>query len=537
MEFFEQQDLSEHEHSLDEVSHPSLLVVPPVHHGSFHQRGQRSPSPSSLHASVGLSHLDNLIRLMEQLSTLRDENLKLRKKCDYLETTKKLLQARSELHAADPQAAGEYMSLPVKHKHKSHHHHHHHHHRSRHEAGSEHGPKVVRPRLPSAEDVECLEISESASDHRPKRSKGALHKRSFSTGSLEVEILDETSAAHGREGLIPKSKSGKSVFGTKSPSSKQKSKSSKWARVKKVLTGQKLYEDLGTTIRSLKELGRSTQRYSSVSTSQDFSPPPQRVSDHRSVDSGVSTSLDADTAASRLLRTSSSSAEASSAGRSPNHTGEGGGVEELGTEIWMGPPGWWEQYEARKHSEASNSSDVSSVIEVKTMYLGSKQKDTERLLKVKPLIRRQSSPSLITKDAEGQEDEEEDEEAQRHVHRSASYKGEDLDIPKEIGAVVAASGKSEKDSKKLHQKAWGRVKEMIHVRKDSVKKRRRDKGGGDEWSQGEEISEGDIEGLLEEHLSAEFGEGIMSRSTPKTSPMVVPRQSTSSKSFTEKDLD
>ena len=35
----------------------------------------------------------------------------------------------------------------------------------------------------------------------------------------------------------------------------------------------------------------------------------------------------------------------------------------------------------------------------------------------------------------------------------------------------------------------------------------------------------DPDGLLEEQLSAEFGEGVMSRSTPKTSPMILPRQS------------
>ena len=128
-----------------------------------------------------------------------------------------------------------------------------------------------------------------------------------------------------------------------------------------------------------------------------------------------------------------------------------------------------------------------------------------------------------------EEEEEEEEEDLHQIHRSSSYKGEELDLPKDL-SVSGSSSKAERDSKKLHRKAWGRVKEIIHVRKDSVKKRsrrveREREREGAEWSQGEEVSEVDPEGLLEEQLSAEFGEGIMSRSTPKTSPMVLPRQS------------
>ncbi|KAL8608764.1 hypothetical protein ACOMHN_063989 [Nucella lapillus] len=527
LEFFQEQD-----GSLEPAPRPHLLAVPGPRQASLH-RGQRSPSPGGLHPSIGLSHLDNLIRLMEQLSTLKDENTRLRKKCDYLETTKSLLKARSDLMSASDSSsasASGFTSLPPA-RHKGHHHRHHH----RNGSGTREA-EGGRPRLFSAEDVQCLEISESASDSRPKRPKAPLHKRSFSTGSLEVEILDETSTAEGR---ITKSKSGKSVGGAKSP--KQKSKGSKWARVKKVLTGQFWYEDLGTTLKSLKELGRSAQRYSTVSSEgQDFGSSAQQ---QRSLDS----SLDPDLLGPRLPRVSSASAEASSADRSPTipGPGESGGVEEPGTDIWMGPPGWWEQYEASRHGEASaTASDVSSVIEVKTMYLGSKNKDTERLLKVNTLTRRQSSPSLTTKtgEGEGEGDEEEEEGEEREeahpVHRSASYKSEDLDRSKDLSSTVPSSSSSGKpDSKKLHRKAWGRVKDIIHVRKDSVKKRSR-RGAerekdSSEWSQGEEVSEVDMEGLLEEQVSGVFGEGVVGRSTPRTSPRVAPRQPSSSKSFSE----
>ena len=42
--------------------------------------------------SIGIDHLDNLVRLMEQLSSLKEENVSLRKKCSYLQDTKTLLQ-------------------------------------------------------------------------------------------------------------------------------------------------------------------------------------------------------------------------------------------------------------------------------------------------------------------------------------------------------------------------------------------------------------------------------------------------------------
>ena len=46
--------------------------------------------------SIGIDHLDNLVRLMEQLSSLKEENVSLRKKCSYLQDTKTLLQVLRE---------------------------------------------------------------------------------------------------------------------------------------------------------------------------------------------------------------------------------------------------------------------------------------------------------------------------------------------------------------------------------------------------------------------------------------------------------
>lgn len=47
--------------------------------------------------SVGIDHLDNLVRLMEQLSSLKEENTTLRRKCAFLEDTKCILKVRQGL--------------------------------------------------------------------------------------------------------------------------------------------------------------------------------------------------------------------------------------------------------------------------------------------------------------------------------------------------------------------------------------------------------------------------------------------------------
>ncbi|XP_046360725.2 calponin homology domain-containing protein DDB_G0272472-like isoform X1 [Haliotis rufescens] len=457
-------------------------------------RKTRSPSPSTLRQSVGLDHLDNLVRLMEQLAQLRDENTHLKKKCAYLESTKHLLQAKTSL--GDEALPIGYSSLPSKAKPKL---------RKSNtdpESKDSGGGHRSRPRLPSAEDAASMDYGESSSDQSPKRPKpGTLKKRSFSTGSLDVssEIMDETRDEHGhRKGGLTKSKSGKEgtrgFFGHKSQKSKS-SKSSKWARVKKVLTGQKLYEDLGFSFK----FGKGTHvRYHSVGSPQELSPPSHRVMDGRSLDSGVSSSLDVD----GHPRTSTSSAEPPSPSKSPNQTEDR--ELDLTTDIWMGPQDWIDQHESRKESGASQmSEEVNTIIELKSV------KEGEQFLKVIPLPRRQSSPTL----GESQDEDMDATDAGR-LRRSSSYKGTESDSTlKDDDASTTKS--SDRDSKKLHKTPWGRVKDMIHTRKDSLKKKK--KGDLDV----SECSEADAEALDEHLRSDQFGEGVMSRSTPRTSPIAI----------------
>ncbi|ESO85808.1 hypothetical protein LOTGIDRAFT_167787 [Lottia gigantea] len=472
MEFFEEQEKSFREQM-------KLLPKPKKH---------RSPSPSPLRQSVGLDHLDNLVRLMEQLSTLRNENSRLKNRCEYLESTKDLLQLRSTIAGQMPVG---YSSLPKpKAKlRKS---------NTDPESHDQRKTRQSRSRLRQQLNVEDEDIVESSSDKSHKRPKAAtLYKRSYSTGSIDVpsEIIEEEVV-----GITKSSKIRKEITKHK------KSKSSKWARVKKVF-----YEDLGSSIKSLREFGKgATQlRYTGIGSPSELSPPTPRGHEGRSLDSGVSSSMDG-----QGLRMSTSSTEAPSPSRSPNQTAD----IDLCTDVWMGPPEWLQrQREERGESSCSGvSSDVSSVIEIKSIYLGKDSTGSEKYLKVKPkLARRRSSPTLVSES--GVIDDSLEVAQAVPLHRSSSYKSETDSVILTDDVLTVRS--LERESKK-QKTAWKRVKDIIHIRKDSTKKKkhRSDQDG----NRSEETSEIDMEALREEHFGAEiFGEGVISRSTPKTSPIIV----------------
>ncbi|GFR86204.1 hypothetical protein ElyMa_002461200 [Elysia marginata] len=600
---------------------------------------QRSPSPK-VSPAPGLEHLDNLVRLMEQLGSLKDENSRLRQRCHYLESTKLLLQARKDLAAYEAGGTpSRFKTMPVKQQKQRYLYHRHHHHHHQKKGGGELESRETslldvsrktdtggaasatrRARISSAEELDYLEFVDSSSDQRPKRSKSGLPKRSFSTGSLEVPselLLGDVSEGETRKRT--KSKTGRSIFSSKSGAKSKSSKSgSKWARVKKVLTGQKIYEDLGTTIRTIRDLGKSSGSHSRHSTSgasvspADLSPPSSQVSsiEHRYTDSGVGLA----SGAQQDNQGSSPSGGVSS--RNPlvvvplvsrvdaeatSRSEPEGSDSELTCDIWMGPPDWWEEYEARTEGSgrrgrgeedengvdgggggaSTTNSDVSSVIEVTTMYLGSSKKDApgtssspqaspatttssgltvsmtassisssstatrtgavspatpgeHQFLTVEkfPLQRRQSSPSLNGKKVSEEGEDFLDELASlsesptRPLHKSSSCQSADLDIPRT--SDFSGDSRHQSQKTKSHRTAWGRVKDIIHTRKDSVKRRpKKQRSGG---ADSEETSEVDIEGLyLEEQTwrSSSFGEGLLGRSTPKTSSPVVLRQQTS----------
>lgn len=457
----------------------------------------RSASPSQTRQSVGLEHLDNLVKLMEQLSQLKDENAKLKKKCDYLESTKTLLQAKSAVET-EITIPSSYYTLPVKSPSKQ---------------PEKERPKTGRQRLPSAEDIDMdmLETCESSSDVSPKRPKHSqLHKRSFSTGSLEIpsDIMEQSGEDEVQDGMYH---NGVKMEGkmSKSPTTKRKSKISNWTWIKKVLSRQKFPDDIGGF--SFKSLGKNV-RLSSGST-KELSVPTSSM-ENRSVDSGVGSGMEADAGEGQRKSTSTGEVSFFTANQGGDTGTSGVGkinYEELASEIWMGPPEWLEE-----HEEEMNLSDPTSCIENKEVIVlkssADRQETADNLLQV-PISRRKSSPSLLGHD--NIEDEEDLAAAEDYLNlrRSSSYKGRSS-----TGEIIHEP-EIPKATKKLHRSKLSKVKYIVRSSKDSVKRKLSKRSSGHI-----EAEEMDLDGYELVHIEDD-PEGPLGRSTPKTSPLTSRQKS------------
>ncbi|XP_060559676.1 uncharacterized protein LOC132719793 isoform X3 [Ruditapes philippinarum] len=485
MEFFEDQKKS-HKHQ----KRPS-------------RKKPRTPSPSPVRQSVGLDHLDNLVRLMEQLGSLRDENSRLKNRCDYLESTKTLLIAKSNLDEEESEMIYESNSLPRAKKSKS-----------VKTIKDGNGVRIMRPRLPSAEDAKCIEIDlgDSSSDQALPRNKSKVFKRSFSTGSLEVpsDIMEQS----GEDELISAQRLLSDPFEgkrsskiLKSPEAKRKSKFSKWAKVKKVLTKQQLSENISSGIKSIKGLGKGAYlRYGSIS-GRELTVPSHAVAESRSVDSGVGSGMDGEY---QDVRKSTSSNEPPSPTRFvERHIDVPTPQVDDCEGIWLGPPEWIEKEREKEkellkqttslsESPKSEPGDISSPHSV-SGYEG----EGEKFLQL-PIPRRQSSPLLI--------DSPDDEEyTESELKRTVSCKD-----PEHHDETFHKTDKVEKK----HRTPWGKMKNIIHTRKDSGKLKHRKSGRESDSFGFEEVSETDLEVYDELKYIHEYLEGPVSRSTPKASPVV-----------------
>lgn len=419
----------------------------------------RTPSPSPVRQSVGLDHLDNLVRLMEQLSSLKDENSKLKRKCAYLESTKSILDVKTALEQ-EIMTQTEYSYKKSDQSYGKH--------------------RISRPRLPSAEDM-CFYDLEAQDAYGSKRSKHVIHKRSRSTGSLDIplDILEQSGEEENTDKVLSKSyeKSDKSKS-LKSPSSKHKSKVSNWVKFKRVISKPRFPEDIGFSLKSFKDLGRG---------SKDLTVPISTV-ENRSVDSGVGSGLEVE---GQEIRRSTSSGEPSSPTQGQGVEGEGI-EEEFGTEIWMGDSDWLEKHE----------DEIDSDVTKEIVILNTAHTDDQYLNVMIP--RRKSSPSLHD-DAPSEPMED-----YLALRRSSSYKGRSSHGDLE---ELKASPKLEKK-----KPTWGkRVKHIVHTRKDSIKRKLIGKKGDLEQSS-EELLEAEV---CEERYAEQ--EGPLGRSTPKTSPVCIPR--------------
>ena len=467
-------------------------------------RTPRTPSPSPLRQSIGLDHLDNLVKLMEQLGNLRDENLRLKTRCDYLESTKTLLMVKSTLEDDDRAipVARDSNSLPrtIKTKPQT---------KSTRSEGT--GPRILRPRLPSAEDAKCMELDIGESgEHILGGRRKLMYKRSFSTGSLEVPSdITEHSEGDIQRLSDPFEEKLTSSKLSKSPEIKQKSKFSKWAKVKKVLTKQQLSENISSGIKSIKGLGKGAYlRYGPIA-GRELTVPSHSVAESRSVDSGVGSGMDGEL---QDVRRSTSSNEPPSPTRFiERHIDVPTPHVDDCVGIWLGPPEWIEK---EREKEKEILMKQSALCESPESEIGSPHSVSgfdateERLLQI-PIPRRQSSPLFL--DFEDEEDIDDNE-----LKRTSSYKEKHQGLK----PTDESFHKSEKSEKK-YKTPWGKMKNMIHTgRKDSVKKKGR-KGntiGAEMDSCGfEEVSETDFDNYDDMKYALE---GPVSRSTPKASPVV-----------------
>lgn len=487
LEFFEEHGKNIQEQQLHQQSRN---LVPQQH--------KRSASPSPVRQSMGLDHLDNLVKLMEQLSTLRDENLKLKKKCDYLESTKHLLQIKSAVESEIGYLTQGSNSLPkAKSKAKS------------------VGRSKTRQRLPSAEDAQILESMEVHSESSIKRPKAVpLSKRSFSTGSIDIpsDIMEQSGEDEISEKILSLStnkgrrSSRSSSKAAKSPTAKRKSKTSNWSKIIKVITRQKDPEPYGISVKGSRKSqpGRPHSKELTV---------PSSAIDGRSVDSGVGSGMEAD--GTEAQRRSTSSGEPMSPPPFTKEEPRQRQELDLTSDIWMGPPEWIKKHEDEFSTLTSDQSEKEVII-----LKSNDSKDDSDYLQV-PITRRKSSPSLLDHSDREEDSSDEEEEDYTLLRRSSSYKIQSTHDNSDIKDVVD----SPKIIKKTHKTPLGKVGKIFHVRKDSVKKQLSKK----QKHLGEEGLEMDLEGE---------DEGPIGRSTPRTSPS-VPRQralemaeSPPSKSFT-----
>lgn len=469
----------------------------------------RTPSPSPMRQSIGLDHLDNLVKLMEQLGNLRDENTRLKTRCDYLESTKTLLIAKSNIEEDDSAVLEKFQSnsLPRTKKAKQ---------KTKSTSSDGGGPRILRPRLPSAEDAKCIELDlgDSGTDQGPGNRGKLMYKRSFSTGSLEVpsDIMEQSEDDIGTQRLSDPFEEKHSSKLTKSPETKRKSKFSKWAKVKKVLTKQQLSENISSGIKSIKGLGKGAYlRYGSIA-GRELTVPSHSVAESRSVDSGVGSGMDGEL---QDVRRSTSSNEPPSPTRfSERHIDVPTPQVDECEGIWLGPPEWIEKEREKEKELLKQTSAALSESPKSEGEIGSPQSvsgfedDGEKFLQI-PIPRRQSSPLLLDSG-----DEEDIVDAE--LKRTSSCKEQ-----QELKDTEEAFHKSEKVEKK-HKTPWGKMKNIIHTsRKDSVKKKGRKCGRESDSFGFEEVSETDMEVYDEmKYVHEGYLEGPVSRSTPKASPVV-----------------
>ncbi|KAK3091710.1 hypothetical protein FSP39_022073 [Pinctada imbricata] len=291
--------------------------------------------------------------------------------------------------------------------------------------------------------------------------------------------------------------------GSKSPSAKRKSKISNWSKIIKVLTRQKA-DDMGVSVRTKKDFPSSSTTPSS-SSAKELTVPSSSAVDGKSVDSGMGSGLEAEGPEGQRKSTSSGE-PISPESHSPSHD-DTNRMDELTSEIWIGPPEWVQEHEDELATPTS-CLEHKEIIVLKPQ--ASKDQDYLRV----HLPRRKSSPSLH--DHEDKLSDSSDGESYSPLRRSSSCK-EQMVTSDDVKEQLLGSPKG---GKKLQHSTISKMIKMVHTRKDSIKKKLKKSSPRTEFEHqsGEELSEADMEGYEDVY---EDEEGPLGRSTPKTSPTSV----------------
>ena len=384
---------------------------------------------------AGTDHLGNLVKLLEQLSVLHEQNTVLRKKCAYLEDVKTLLKSRTlpaEFVPMDSPKERKGESLITRAQTKVMHY-------------------LSTPSSNGTMRRESRVTSDSSADGRPR----TLRSRSQSVGSIDmVEDLTpviKPAPSNHRNSETPKSPNTKSAtLRLHSSSSKKHGKRfSKWMRVKKVFSGKHDHQsksvDGGGGI-SAEQLVRSNSKHSS------------KLTHMKSVDDGL---LNPRENAKADIPPSPSSVQSE-----PNS--------------FANDDDDYEDYEEYVETHPPHSSSTPSTDGFPTLRTMPRLKDTD-------------PPQVSLSDSEQADTTDKQTLQRRKSSPTLGFFRQNDEEPFSRGSIsrlsrssslIETAGRDQSQSPEKTQKsAWNKVKDIIHTRKDSLKKTR--KAAGRSLSTGE----------------------------------------------------
>lgn len=420
-------------------------------------KSKTQPAPVSRQVSragpgMGMEHLDLLVKLMEQLSHLKEENSQLRHKCTYLSDVHSLMRVQSKMLAKDAR-------WKVK--------------------GQASKGSLRKKKVEEQEDTDSSDMD----DLPESRKKPKLHHRSQSVGSIQIERID---LELGGKDSVKSSEKVKDASRFEAMFSKSKI-TSKWERVKKVFSGKPEQGNKEHTTITAEQLVRANSKHSMALSPQQLQPLPN-IPTSKSYDCGMGglRPESPETRDHRLLRPSLSAGDAAYPPPSPSSIQSEPLVHSLITDIpSVTTDGIYEEV-LPVMSPDDGISSMAGEAEVRVTaskdYSSSDEPRSPQFLSVQDSLmmkRRQSSPALSLCDESEFQNMSLDGKDSK-LGRSHSFKASKSDVE-----TTGSESYLQRKKCKSSRTAWGRVKDIIHTRKDSLKrKNKRSNSAGDSLPDG-----------------------------------------------------